>query len=78
MSNLNVPNYNSVQCTSILDNPVKNLWTSNKTLHINCGEFKYEFISSRGTNSQSLLLDGVDVALIGVQPVALSGSLCSV
>ena len=29
-----VPNYNSVRCTSKLDNPVKNLWTSNKTLHI--------------------------------------------
>ena len=28
------PNYNSVRCTSKLDNPVKNLWTSNKTLHI--------------------------------------------
>ena len=34
MGNLNVPNYNSVRCTSKLDNPVKNLWTSNKTLHI--------------------------------------------
>ena len=33
MSNLNVPNYNSVRCTSKLDTPVGNLWTSNKTLH---------------------------------------------
>ena len=54
------------------------LWTPKNTLHINCGEFKYEFISSRGTNSQILLLDGVDVALNGVQPVARSASLCSV
>ena len=44
----------------------------------NCGEFKYEFISSRGTNSQILLLGGVDAALVSVQPVVLSGSLCSV
>ena len=29
-----VLNYNSVRCTSNLDNPVKNLWTSNKTLRI--------------------------------------------
>ena len=34
------------------------------------------FISSRGTNSQILPLDGVDVALNGVQPVVLSQAVC--
>ena len=34
MSNLNVPNHNSVRYTSKLDNPVEGLWTSDKTLHI--------------------------------------------
>jgi hypothetical protein len=51
------------------------LCTPKKTLHINCGEFKYEFISSRGTNSKSLLLDGVDVALTAYQLVVRSTSL---
>ena len=40
--------------------------------------FIFEFISSRGTNSQSLLLGGFDAALIAYQLVVLSGSLCSV
>ena len=45
-----------------------------------CGKFKYGFISSRRTNSQILLLDGVDVALIAYQHYVRSTrlSLCSV
>ena len=39
-----------------------------------CGEF----ISSRGTNPQILLLDGVDAALIAFQLVIRSARLCSV
>ena len=36
------------------------------------------FISSRGTNSETLLLGGVDAALIAYQPYVRSASLCSV
>ena len=68
----------SVQVNSIIRWNICGLLTRLYMYIYNCGEFKYEIISSRGTKTHILLLDGVDVALIAYQLYVHSASMCSV